>query len=395
MKKIVKPFYIPFSLPANQIEMIFSFAEITSWRKLHWWAMQSPKLFKTAAGAKGMGCFGYPSHPVFEITTNCNLKCNGCHANGGEKLYEEMTTDEAKKVIKGLSKIDDFRMLVLTGGEPFLRKDFFTLVRYAKDLGFYPTIASNGTLLSKDIAKELKKAGITGMALSIDSVDPAKHDLLRGVEGSFDKVLDGIKILKEEGLYIQANVTLSKSNYSEIDELLKLSDSLNAHVILLYQFIPTGRGKDLYEVALNKDELYNVIEKTYSMQKNLKPVISPIGLPEYWAYVFSKNGNYSRSMKKYFPGCIAGKGMFYIKPNGDVWPCAFLPIKAGNVLEEDPYDIWTKSEVFLSLRDRSNLKGKCGDCNYKDVCGGCRARAYAFSNDFLSEDPLCPLKLSV
>jgi len=129
------------------------------------------------------------------------------------------------------------------------------------------------------------------------------------------------------------------------------------------------------------------------MQKNLKPVIAPIGLPEYWAYIFSKKGKYANSMKKYFPGCIAGKGMFYIKPNGDVWPCAFLPIKAGNVLEEDPYDIWTKSEVFLSLRDRSNLKGKCGDCNYKDVCGGCRARAYAFSNDFLSEDPLCPLKL--
>ena len=393
MKKAVKPFYIPFSLPANQIEMIFSFAELTSWRKLYWWAVQSPKLFKTAAGAKGIGCFGYPSHPVFEITTNCNLKCSGCHANGGEKMYEEMTTEEAKSVIEGLSKIDDFRMLVFTGGEPFLRKDFFTLVRYAKDLGFYPTIASNGTLLSKDIAKELKKSGITGLALSIDSVNPTKHDLLRGVEGSFDKVLDGIKILEEEGLYIQANVTLSKSNYAEIDELLKLSDNLNAHVILLYQFIPTGRGKDLYEVALNKDELYNVIEKAYSMQKNLKPVIAPIGLPEYWAYIFSKKGKYANSMKKYFPGCIAGKGMFYIKPNGDVWPCAFLPIKAGNVLEEDPYDIWTKSEVFLSLRDRSNLKGKCGDCNYKDVCGGCRARAYAFSNDFLSEDPLCPLKL--
>lgn len=392
MKRIVKPFYSPLTLPLNQVKMIFSFAKLTSWRKLYWWALQSPKLFTTAAGARGISCFGYPSHPVFEITNNCNLKCEGCHANGGEKLFDEMSTAEAKKVIRGLAEISDFRMIVFTGGEPFLRKDIFDLIRYAKAVGFYPTVASNGTLLSKEIAKELKSSKVAGVALSIDSVDPKKHDLMRGMDGSFSKVLEGMKILKEEGLYIQANITLSKANFFEIEELLKLSNDFHTHVVLLYQFIPTGRGKDLEEVSLNKDELYNVIEKTYSSQKDLKPVIAPIGLPEYWAYVFSKNGNNSKSMKKYFPGCIAGKGMFYIKPNGDVWPCAFLPVKAGNVLNERPIDIWKKSDVFLALRNRDNITGKCGNCKYIDVCGGCRARAYAFSGDYLSEDPLCPLK---
>lgn len=392
MKRAVKPFYIPLSLPINQMRMIFTFAELTSWRKLYWWAMQSPKLFTTAAGAKGIGCFGYPSHPVFEITTNCNLKCSGCHANGGEKTNDEMTTKDAERVIDRLAEVNDFKMIVFTGGEPFLRKDLFHLIRYARNVGFYPTVASNGTLLSREVVRELKLSGVSGVALSIDSVDPKKHDLMRGVDGSFCKVLEGFKILKEEGLYIQANITISKANFLEVEELLKLSNNLNTHVVLLYQFIPTGRGKDLCEVMLNKDELYSVIEKTYSLQKYLKPIVTPIGLPEYWAYVFSKNGNYGKSARRYFPGCIAGKGMFYIKPNGDVWPCAFLPVKAGNVLEDSPYDIWTKSKVFLSLRDRTNLKGKCGECKYIDVCGGCRARAYAFSGDYLSEDPLCLLK---
>jgi radical SAM protein with 4Fe4S-binding SPASM domain len=394
MKRSVRPFYIPFSLPINQVKMIFSFAELTSWKKLYWWAIQSPKLFTTAAGAKGIGCFGYPSHPVFEITNNCNLKCSGCHANGGENLFEEMNTDEAKKVINGLAEIDDFRTIVFTGGEPFLRKDFFELIRYAKSLGFYPIIASNGTLLSKEIVSELKRLGVTGVAISIDSVKPEKHDLLRGMSGCFDKVMKGIDILKSEGLYIQANITISKTNYMELEELLKLSNNIPAQVVLLYQFIPTGRGSNSKEITLNKDELFNVIKKTYSLQKNLKPVINPIGLPEYWAYIFAKNRNIKlKSIKKFFPGCVAGKGMFYIKPNGDVWPCAFLPVKAGNILSEKPIDVWEKSKVFLSLRDRKNITGKCGECKYIDVCGGCRARAYAFSGDYLGEDPLCPLKI--
>ena len=391
MKKIVKPFYNPISLPVNQIKMIFAFTKLLSWKKLFSWGIQSPKLFTTAAGSTGIGCFGYPSHPVFELTNNCNLTCDGCHANGGEDIYKEMTTIQAKKFITELAEIKEFRTLIFTGGEPFLRNDLYELIDYSKKIGFYPIIASNGTLMPEETIKTIKKLGVTGVAISIDSIDPLKHDKSRGMNGCFDEVIRTIDRLKNNGLYVQTNITMSRNNLNELEELIKFGDKLDSHVILLYQFITTGRGKDKDDISLNSDEFMDLIKKTVDLQKDIKPVIAPIGLPEYWAYLFSQKNSINKSEKKFFSGCIAGKGMFYIKPNGDVWPCAFLPISAGNVLHEKPVDIWEKSEVFNNLRDRSKLKGICNNCEFAEVCGGCRARAYALTGDYLGEDSLCPI----
>jgi AdoMet-dependent heme synthase len=391
MKKLVKPFYNPISLPINQIRMIFSFTKLTSWKKLSSWAIQSPKLFTTAAGSTGISCFGYPSHPVFEITNNCNLTCNGCHANGGEDIYKEMDTNQAKQFIRELAEIKEFKTLIFTGGEPFLRTDLYELIDYSKKIGFYPIIASNATLMPDETIKSIKKLGVTGVAVSIDSINPEKHDKLRGLNGCYEEVMNTIERLKKNGLYVQTNLTISKNNVDELEELIMHSDRVNSHVILLYQFITTGRGKDKDDVSLNSQEFLELIKKTVVLQKSIKPVIAPIGLPEYWAYLFSQKKNISKRERKFFPGCIAGKGMFYIKPNGDVWPCAFLPVVAGNVFKEKPIDIWEKSEVYINLRNRNNLKGICKNCEYIDICGGCRARAYAISGDYLGEDPICPI----
>jgi radical SAM protein with 4Fe4S-binding SPASM domain len=190
-------------------------------------------------------------------------------------------------------------------------------------------------------------------------------------------------------MYIQINITASKMNKGELLDIIQFADDLRAHVILLYQFIPSGRGAENALYELSSDEFRQEIIEAASVQKDIHPVIAPVGLPEYWALLNTKNNKGRKS--DVLRGCICGNGMFYIKPNGDVWPCAFVPISGGNLRTATPREIWEASELFKTLRDRSNLKGICKECSQRDMCGGCRARALAHSGDLFAEDPRCAL----
>ncbi len=390
MKK-VKPFYRPLTLPMKQILMALAIKGLTGWKGLGYWARGAGKVFRMASGAVGIGCFGYPIHPVYEITSKCNLKCIHCHARGGERS-DELCTEEAKRVIDNLADVKDFRMLVFTGGEPFARKDIFELIRHARDLGFEIVIATNATLITKEVANRLRREEVVGIAASIDSVHPEKHDWFRGVRGAYEAAIKGIENSKNEDLYIQINITVSKMNLKELPDLLKLADKLGAYVVLLYQLIPFGRGEGLPELALSPEEFREVIEVTKKVQSEIKPVVAPVGLPQYWAYLISKSKIIGKLAKRLVAGCIAGKGMFYVKPNGDVWSCCFLPVKLGNLVKDSARDIWYNNELLDKLRSRRELRGICDNCELKDFCGGCRSRAYAYHKDPLAEDPLCPIK---
>ncbi|MCL7382789.1 MAG: radical SAM protein [Thaumarchaeota archaeon] len=386
----VLPLYIPPTLMVKQAASLMTFKYATRWSGFGRWVKDISVLLKISAGAIGIGCFGYPIHPVFEVTSNCNLRCLHCHARGGEFRLDELDTKNAKKVIESLADVREFRTLVFTGGEPLVRRDIFQLMEYASNIGFYTILATNATLITREVARKLKEVKIGGIAASIDFVDPVMHDEYRGASGAFEKTLKGILNAQREGLYIQINITISKRNINQLRELTILADKIGAHVILLYQLIPSGRGENLFDETLDSEYFRILIEKLRNIQSGINPVTVPVGLPEYFAYLTKSIGLNPKIASHVFRGCIAGRGMYYIKPNGDVWPCPFLPIPAGNLKEKSAKEIW-RSSVFNMFRDRSRLKGQCSRCIYREVCGGCRARAYAYTRDPLESDPCCPL----
>jgi radical SAM protein with 4Fe4S-binding SPASM domain len=389
--RTVRPFYDPPSLLVKQLRSALLIRRLTGWTKLPWWTTQAGKIFRIAAGCQGVGCFGYPVHPVWEVTSQCNLTCEHCHARGGESDgKDELTTEEGKsRVIDPLAQVSDFKSLIFSGGEPLVREDLFELVAHAKMRGFYPIIATNATLITSTAAEKLKKAGTLGIAASIDSTKDEVHDSFRKKPGALKLAKEGIANAAAEGMYIQINITASKVNLGELEDIIRFADDLRAHVILLYQFIPSGRGLENMQFELTAEEFRNEIIQAGKLQKDIHPVIAPVGLPEYWALLnVSRNGAKKSDILR---GCICGNGMFYIKPNGDVWPCAFVPISGGNLRKSTPAEIWHDSELFMKLRVRDNLKGICHDCAQREICGGCRARSLARSGDLFAEDPSCPL----
>lgn len=208
--------------------------------------------------------------------------------------------------------------------------------------------------------------------------------------------MSGIKAAKEAGLVLHINVTIADYNKEQLSDLISYADSLGAAILIIYQLIPVGRGEKIVSSALKKDENKEMIESIIQGQRNVSVVMEPVGGPQYWADLLKrsgiKGGPLLSGVESLFHGCCAGKGFIYIKPNGDVIPCPFLPITCGNVREMPVDSIYRTSPLIRSLQDKDNLSGSCGDCTYKKICGGCRGRAYAMTGDIFAEDPACYIR---
>jgi len=390
LRRRVLPPYVPPSLIIRQMAAVLAFKTATGWRFEERWIKSLNRLLKVASGARFAGCFGYEPHPVLEVTGRCNMKCIHCMVRGGE-ARRDPPLKTVYRMIDSISTVPEFRMLVLTGGDPLLRPDIYEIIRYARDTGFEVTIATNGTLITREAAVKLSSLEVTGVVISLDFVEPELHDKFRGVPGTWKRTIEGAKNAVEEGLYLQVNITMSKLNLQELSQLLRFADELGSCVILLYQFQPFGRGALRENLSLTSAEFFKVIKTVASLQKNLKTLVIPVGLPEYFAYLSMK----THVLGKMFKGCIAGRGMFYVKWYGDVWPCVFLQKKIGNVLKEPAIEIWEENELLNKLRDRNNLEEPCKSCRYREVCGGCRSRAYLLTGNPLGADPECPIKIKL
>jgi len=369
------------------------FGYLVGWRKLPQWLMKGRRMLPTAAGAIGMGCIGFPIHPVWEVTNACNLRCKQCHASSGKPLPDELNTEEGKRLLDSIAAIDEFRMLALGGGEPLVRPDIFELVAYARSLGLEISIATNGTLLTSEMAREFKKLGVSNIAVGLNANDEEIHEQITRVPGSFARTKQAIYATLEAGMNLQINTSVMKENRRAIPQLLDFASEVDTRIVLLYQLIPEGRGDE--EMELSIKEYKSLTEMVADKQKTNRAIIEPTCSPQYWAYLISRNGNKPTKLKTrlaetLFKGCVAGSGLCYIKPDGEVWPCPFVPLSAGNVRQQPLDKLWYESELFNSLRDRERLIGeKCGSCRFKYMCGGCRGRAYAHSGDYLGDDPLC------
>jgi radical SAM protein with 4Fe4S-binding SPASM domain len=337
----------------------------------------------------------------WNVTLRCNLKCPHCYINAKEKLPEELSTKEAKMLIDQIAEVSR-PLLILSGGEPLLRLDLFEIIHYGKTKGFRIGVGSNGTLIDWETARRFKEAGVDTVSISLDSIRPEKHDSFRGVIGSWEKAVNAIKALRASGIVTQVNTTITLENYSEINQILDFCDKLGVENFHLFFLVPIGRGAKMKDIS---PEMYESIMR--EIMKNMDRYRLNIKFtcaPQYMR-IAHQTGASVRHIRATMRGCIAGLYYCRIYPTGEVTPCPYLPIKLGNIREKSFKEIWLTSKVLEDLRHFERLKGKCGLCEYREVCGGCRARAYGLSSmintcgglhepsalvgDYLAEDPYC------
>jgi len=349
----------------------------------------------------GTGLKGTPNTPLivsFAVTKACNLRCLHCHVSAKEALTDELDLHEAMHAIDEMVNLGT-EALIFSGGEPLLRKDFvLALAEYCVDSGIIPAMLSNGVLLSRKVAWELKDAGIMAVGIPIDSVVPESHDKLRNVPGTFEKALKAIRACKEADLEVVITTMAMKDTFDEMPKRIEYLAKLGIEQVAVYDLVPVGRGKDIMDQAMSQTQRVKLIKYLQQMQEERDMVFTMSGGLPMYPEIVSEMHKHSDSkprdllLKQFWihtpVGCHAGIVYFSLRPNGDVYPCTFLPIKVGNIREQSLASIWRNSKVLNELRERK-LKGKCGECSFRGTCGGCRGRAYACSGDYMETDPVC------
>ena len=390
----VKSLFNPPSLVFRQAFSLACHGWLTRWRGFPGWMLKGRKVLATAAGAAAIGCTGYPYHVVWEVTTRCNLDCVHCYAGSVGSKQAELSTVEGKRLLDQIAAIDKFRMIVITGGEPLLRQDIFQLVEYAGKLGFKIIFSTNGTLLTPDTAKDLARLGVVNFSISLDGFTPGCHESIRRKPGCFQGAIDGIKAAAKAGVCLQVNFTAMHRNLPELPGVIDLAESLKADIVMVFQAIPPpGEGESL---ELDADEQAHLMQIIAEKQRRSRALLMPVCTPGYWPWLVEhRRFSPGRGLRsKAFSGCGAGSGFSYVRFDGEVWPCNFIPVSAGNVRENSFADIWTHSPLLQGFRHQPRqVKGICGECQHQSICGGCRGRALAHAGDLFTADPLCRLSL--
>jgi radical SAM protein with 4Fe4S-binding SPASM domain len=319
---------------------------------------------------------------AWEVTAACNLSCEYCRASASASPDEaELSTEEALDFIDQVAP--EKPMIILSGGEPLLRPDLFDLAEYARDRGVRVSLATNGTLITPETVERIKRAGIKRVSVSLDGPSPETHDVTRG-PGSFDLSMRGIDNLRGK-VDFQINMTITKENLNEVGATMDLAERLGAVAFHLFFLVPTGRGSE--DELVTPEEQDEILRWVAEESRNRKIEVKVTCAPQYGRVIREV---LTEAERKGMMGsaCLAGTSFVFVSRTGDVCPCGYLPVVAGNVREESFPKIWESSPVFLDLRKRAPL-GRCGGCDYRNVCGGCRARAYAKTGDYLESDPLC------
>ena len=358
------------------------------------------------------------SHQAFSVswnlTSRCNLFCTHCYMSAAPHadISGDLTTQECFRVIDEMAVVNPSLFLILTGGEPLVRRDIFDIAGYASDKGFTCVLGTNGVLLGKKEARAMRTSGLQGASISLDSVDPAKHDAFRQLPGAFKNAIRGIENLKEEGLDFSLHMSVMSWNVSEIPAMIDFARNIGAKVLNFFFLVQTGRGQNIIdiepsqyrEILIYLARSQNVGAEDANLSGGLfdqfgDPWTSSVGnangvilrakcAPHFRKIIYELDPN-SPMLKNYAQGsCPAGKHYCRITPEGDITPCPYMPVSAGNLRKESFDAIWNHSNVLNDLRE-PHLGGRCGECEFSEICGGCRCRAYAASNDYLAEDPAC------
>ena len=339
---------------------------------------------------------------AWETTRNCNLACVHCRASATMGPHQgELSTEAALRLLDQIAEVGK-PIIILTGGEPLLRSDIFKISRYGTDLGMRMVMALNGTLITAKVAAQLVEAGIQRISVSLDGSSPETHDRFRQVKGAFEGTLKGIGLLKKAGLDFQINTTITKTNLDQISKIQQLAVDLGAMAHHIFLLVPTGRGKYIVDQEIDATEYESTLNWFYDQREKTPLQLKATCAPHYYRILRqrAKEDGLSINFQTHgldavTRGCLGGIGFCFISHRGIVQPCGYLDLNSGNVRQTSFAEIWYHSDIFSQLRNYDKLKGKCGPCEYKRVCGGCRARAYEATGDFMNEEPLCsyqPLK---
>ena len=333
---------------------------------------------------------------AWEVTRNCNLNCVHCRAAASRGPYSgELDTNRCLEVLDQIKKVGN-PIVILTGGEPLLREDVFQLARYGTDKGLRMVMATNGTLITEAVAERMKSSGIQRVSISLDGAAAEQHDRFRKVPGAFQGALGGIELLKKARIEFQINTTITRHNVGQAEEILRLAVRLGAEAHHIFLLVPTGRARDMIEQEIDALEYENLLHWFYSMRREVPIHLKATCAPHYYRVL--RQEAHKRGEKVDFAtygldavtrGCLGGASFCFVSHVGVVQPCGYLELNCGDLGKESFRDVWENSEVFRRLRDFSLYKGKCGRCEYVRSCGGCRARAYEATGDFLEEEPLC------
>jgi radical SAM protein with 4Fe4S-binding SPASM domain len=329
----------------------------------------------------------------WNVTRRCNLACAHCYlpaVTGKERLdaasSPELTTSEARRLIDQISRVSPEVMLILSGGEPLLREDIFELSAYATVKGMMVVMGSNGLLIDERVARQLMESGVAGISIGLDSAYPGDHDRIRSSPGAWDKTVAAIHHCRNAGLPVQINTVVTQRNLDELPALIDYSRSLGAKVFSPFFLVCTGRGEELTDLSPQQYE--SVLSRIVDLQANSDGLMIRTRCAPTVRRILYEKRPQSPLLKLDAGRCLAGRSYCRVAPEGDVTPCPYMPLPAGNVRSQDFGDIWRDSGLLASLRTPS-LKGKCKECSYRLLCGGCRARAYAACKDHLEEDPWC------
>src|SRR3990172_5240436 len=340
-----------------------------------------------------------PRWIAWEITRRCNLRCIHCRSSSEQEVkdHTDFSTEEAFRILDDISGYAK-PVIVLSGGEPLLRKDAFDIARYGTDKGFRMCLATNGTLVTDDTCDKIKTSGIKIVSLSLDGSEESVHDNLRNQKGAFEGCIRAARLFKKHGVEFIINSSFTKRNQEEIKKVYKLAKELGATAWYMFMIVPTGRGEEIMNELISKEDYEKLLEWHYQMEKKEKDMlVRPTCAPHYYRVVLQKSKDegekFERRSLKFSTGgakgCIAGQLIALIDVDGNILPCSYFPKSAGSIREKSFKEIWENSELFEELRDFKKYKGRCGSCEYINVCGGCRARAYSVYGDYLEEEPFC------
>lgn len=323
----------------------------------------------------------------WNTTKRCNLFCEHCYRESSPDAdcLNELSTKEGKKLLDDASNAG-FKIIIFSGGEPLLRNDLFELIDHAYELNMIPALGTNGLLITDEVAVKMKKHHVDAVSISLDSMDSQKHDTFRRSDGSHELAIKGINSCLKANLKVQINFTVTKNNLGELENIINYADSKLCSVFFFF-LVDVGRGKDVYQHALNKEEYKYAIDLILDKSKEVSINLKPTCAPQFMVEAIDREIS-----MKYTRGCIAGIRNCCVLPNGDVHICPYSPVKAGNIREQSFDNIWDNNDVFNSLRNFNNYKGKCGDCKHIEICGGCRARAFSHTGDYLEDDIYCLLE---
>ena len=354
-----------------------------------------------------------PFLAIWEVTQSCDLACKHCRAAAQPIAHpDELSNAEGKALIDQIADMH-IQIFVFTGGDPMKRKDVFELIRYAADKGVQVALTPSATpLLTREAIFKLKEAGLVRLGMSLDGSTPEIHDTFRGLPGAWARTIQAVEWANEAGIPIQVHTTISRHNANDLDDLCNLFEKLAIVMWNVFFLVPVGRGQ--LDDLLSGDEFEKVFGKIYELSHRVSFQIKTTEAMHYRRYLLQNNleerkmghGHPHAARHEYEPGAPTadaktrtmgwatrrvndGKGFMFISHVGNVYPSGFLPIHAGNIRETPLADIYRNAPIFKSLRDTSKLEGKCGACEYKEICGGSRARAYAVTGDPLAQEPCC------